>query len=206
MLNVEEQLFDRVHDAQFIFRQLLDAMSRPGKMNSIGSSSMKIGLSSGAEQVVASFALTLLDGEVSFFVNMANHLVIQEFIRKNTFSRLTEVEDADYLFLDGKINDEEIAHLIQKVKKGTLIQPDFSSTLFILVDGFSVEPAEDRLTLRGPGIEEKLICYVNGISSIWWEEREKANLEYPLGIDIILFTEAGEFLALPRTTIIKRGV
>lgn len=206
MLNVDEQVFDRVHDAQFIFRQLLDAMSRPGKMNNIGSSSMKIDLSSGREQVVASFALTLLDGEVSFFVNMDNHLAIEDYIRNNTFSRLTGAEDADYLFLDGKIKDEEIIHLIEKVKKGTLIQPDLSSTLFILVNGFSADFAGERLTLRGPGIEKQFVCYVNGISSVWWEEREKVNLEYPLGIDIILFTEAGEFLALPRTTIIKRGV
>ncbi len=205
MAKVYGQTFDRVHDTQFIFRKLLDAMASPGKINSIQSSSEKLDFLSNETRMVASFALTLLDGEVSFAIQLPEKMLIQEYVQNNTFSRLSDVHDTDYLFLDGKISDEEVMSFIQQVKKGTLIQPESSTTLFILVEALSNTPSNDQLRLSGPGIKEEIICTVKGISDKWWKEREKANVEYPLGIDIILFTKEGEILALPRTTKIERG-
>jgi alpha-D-ribose 1-methylphosphonate 5-triphosphate synthase subunit PhnH len=58
-------------------------------------------------------------------------------------------------------------------------------------------------TLTGPGIQDACTLSVQGLSKAWIVERAKLNAEYPLGIDMVLFTESGQLTALPRTTMMR---
>ncbi|MDF2670563.1 MAG: phnH [Paenibacillus sp.] len=204
MPNVKEQTFDLVHDTQFIYRQLLDVMFRPGQISSIQAASSRNADVSPLQAMIASFALTLLDGEVSFSVEMEDRSELESYIRKLTFSRVQTAAEADYIFADGKRKEDQVAGLFSKVNKGTLIRPEGGVTIFIAVDGLEAEGnAESCWTLTGPGIQESCTLCVQGLSKAWVEERAKANAEYPMGVDLVLFTESGYMTALPRTTIMK---
>ena len=57
--------------------------------------------------------------------------------------------------------------------------------------------------LTGPGIKKENYMQVK-IKGDWLGEREKKNIEYPLGIDMILLDEESNVMCLPRTTQIKK--
>jgi alpha-D-ribose 1-methylphosphonate 5-triphosphate synthase subunit PhnH len=217
MPNVKELTFDRVHDTQFIYRQLLDAMAKPGQISSIAAASDKLESSLTAMQaVITCFALTLLDGEVSFAIQMDNKKDLETHIRKQTFSHVEAASEADYVFASGNSGDDSIRALLSEVKTGTLIRPEGGATLFIYVEGLTGELDMDAgaeasakqttqgcWTLTGPGIQTTCTLAVQGLSKAWIEERAKVNAEYPVGVDIVLFTENGLITALPRTTTMR---
>ncbi len=206
MPNVKERPFDRVHDTQFIYRQLLDAMSRPGHISSIQAASVRAADISPLQAMIACYAFTLLDGEVSLSVEMEDRSNLEAYIRMLTFSRVQTSAEADYIFADGQRNVDEIVDLFAKVNKGTLIRPEGGATIFISVDALdAAEGAGSCWTLTGPGIKDSCTLCVQGLSKAWVEERAKVNAEYPMGVDIVLFTENGNMTALPRTTIMKEA-
>lgn len=59
--------------------------------------------------------------------------------------------------------------------------------------------------LTGPGVSPHTdtIVRVTGLSEQWLTTRQELVADYPAGIDCLLVTDAGTFLALPRTTMIE---
>lgn len=59
--------------------------------------------------------------------------------------------------------------------------------------------------LTGPGVapHADTIVRVAGLSEDWLTTRQELVDDYPAGIDCLLVTDAGTFLALPRTTMIE---
>lgn len=59
--------------------------------------------------------------------------------------------------------------------------------------------------LTGPGVapHADTIVRVTGLSEDWLTTRQELVGDYPAGIDCLLVTDAGTFLALPRTTMIE---
>ncbi|MFK7691549.1 phosphonate C-P lyase system protein PhnH [Paenibacillus sp. HJGM_3] len=205
MPNVKERPFDRVHDTQFIYRQLLEALARPGQIGSIAAASARVEAASPLLATATCFALTLLDGEVGFAVAMeAEKEALEAHIRRQTFSRIAALPEVDYVFASGGEAPERIEALLAQVKKGTLIRPEGGAILFVLVEGFeSFEPGQSPeacWTLSGPGIKDTCRLCVQGLSPVWMEQRALANAEYPMGVDLVLYTVSGELAALPRTT------
>ncbi|WP_373232396.1 phosphonate C-P lyase system protein PhnH [Cohnella sp.] len=207
MLNPSGAGFDRVHDTQHIYRILLHAMSRPGVICELGELVQRIDVPSGTSKAAAAIAYTLLDGEVSFASCMWEQVGWPEHIRRMTYSKLVEMSVADYVFVNGEEDAGSIEIMISKLKIGTLSSPEQSATLCIKVNSLRSEPdmneAGISLKLTGPGIEGSSICCVDGLSSAWIESRSGLVQEYPLGVDFVLFTESGEVLALPRTTVVE---
>lgn len=203
MPNVNEQTFERVHDTQFIYRQLLDAFARPGQISSIELISAKLMPLSPLQAMVTCFAMTLFDGEVSFSVDMKDQEELEAYVRQQTFSRIQPASDADYVIAKGSMGEDQIQALLSKLKKGTLLRPEDGATVFVHVDGLGSGTEESCWTLTGPGIQDACILCVQGLSKAWIEERAKLTAEYPLGIDMVLFTEGGLLTAIPRTTIIR---
>lgn len=195
--------FDAVHDTQHIYRALLEAMAFPGTVQDIGPVIQKLDDSLAFNRTAAGIALTLLDAEVSHAVQMAEATLLPDYIRRMTFSPAAPMNDADYVFADGDMDAEAIARIMESVKRGTHEAPDFSATLLLEVRGFVEEQDGRRLVLSGPGIAIETECRVSGLTTEWLMEREKANAEYPVGVDLILYTGEGHLVALPRTTNIK---
>jgi alpha-D-ribose 1-methylphosphonate 5-triphosphate synthase subunit PhnH len=206
--NLKELSFNRVHDTQAIYRVLLHAMSRPGLICELGNAVNGIDLPIGTSKAAAAIALTLLDGEVAFAVQMQGHEGWAETMQRLTYCKLVDVAAADYVFVDGI---EELSFINQVQSQfiiGTLSSPEKSATVFIrvnnLLDNNSLSQDQGcSLKLTGPGIQTEAICFVDGLSLAWIESRASLVEEYPLGVDLILYTENGKVIAIPRTTIVE---
>lgn len=206
MIAQNETLFDPVHDTQQLYRELLDAFAEPGKVKkaarlTAGEAELKPG-----SRMLAALALTLLDSEVRFAVDNDDAQQSSAFIRMHTFARAVLPAEADYLFADGRgALPDWTAH----VMLGTLLEPEHGATLFLQVD----ELAEDEgnghaahmqmLTLYGPGVPGERKMLAAGLAAEWLEQRRLWNAEYPLGADVVLYTESGKLAALPRTTKVR---
>ncbi|MBZ4665414.1 phosphonate C-P lyase system protein PhnH [Mahella sp.] len=195
MAKTDSLVFDPVFDAQWVYRQLLDAMARPGKICSV------------LKPPMTSIALTLLDNEVTFAIAGRGSADEERHIRWLTGSSPAPWDRADYIFAEGALEDKQIAEIMHMAKRGSLLRPDESATIILSVEelGKGKQPGGYILRISGPGVEHERFCAVKGLSSCWMRLREIVDAEYPMGIDMIITDEKGEIIALPRTTIIKAG-
>ena len=166
------------------FRQLLEAMSRPGTVQSLH------GIEDESNSLLAVLS-ALLDNEVSFCDNdklLSNddHLLLQ--------AKQDDAEEADYLLCEG---NQEPGF---EPRLGTLASPELSATIVLKVD--SITDGESLIELKGPGIKEQAQCNVKGLHPQWLIKRQEWVSAFPLGVDLILADES-RVMAIPRTSIIK---
>lgn len=192
---VRDPVFDVIFDSQGIFRSLLDAMANPGRIVTLP----KIGINHPATNRYPILVLmTLLDHEVSFCVMGGAQTQVTEYLKTNTGSKESRLEDSDFILVYGGIS----CGLIQRARVGTLEYPDESAT--VIYDAGSIgDGGEDvLLELSGPGIADKRRIGASGI-----EENEIGDVlamrDYPLGIDLILSDKAGKIACIPRSTIVE---
>ncbi|MFB5188995.1 phosphonate C-P lyase system protein PhnH [Alicyclobacillus fastidiosus] len=204
--------YDAVHDTQHVYRQLVDATARPGRIYSIVTVCERLFELGKRNAGLAACALALLDQEVCFSVvaKESSASILREFLRWETFSLSANSSDADYVFIDcGQISTVNVRELMGALNRGTLLDPHKSATAFLAVDVLAEttekvdEAASLCMRLRGPGIDGTRHIAVIGMDSEWMFAREMVNVEYPLGIDIFLVSEAGQIIGLPRTTIVE---
>ncbi|MBO7745873.1 phosphonate C-P lyase system protein PhnH [Paenibacillus sp. MWE-103] len=200
-----ETLFDPVHDTQLFYRELLDAFAEPGTVKTTRRLTAGAAELAPGSRLAAVIALTLLDSEVRFAVELEDKERLSAFIRMHTFARSAEPAGADYIFADGRTAPPAWA---DAVGVGTLAEPEHGATVFLLVDDLAeaaeseAAPAAEgiRLTLTGPGVPGERTLAVAGLRAEWLARRAVWNAEYPLGADAVLFTVSGKLAALPRTT------
>jgi len=202
-----DNAFSIVHDTQTIYRLLLNLTARPGEVGQIAASADRIGLLPGAGNTALALAFTFLDSEVGYFVDLEPVPELSGIIRLRTLSRPVAGDAADYIFADG---GKAPGYWASSVRRGTLSEPEMGATVLLLVDSLETELASERentvrLTLSGPGIKDECHLQVGGFDLGWLSIRENWNEEYPMGVDLILFTPDGKLAALPRTTQ-ARGV
>lgn len=202
MTKVKQSSFHNVHDTQAIYRALLDTMARPGKINNISQQCDRLEVPDSLPTILAGLAYTLLDREVTFSVVGEALTEAEQYLHWQTFSPIRSLDVSDYVFVLQTISPEEVEALMNSVKRGTLEDPHLSATIFVMVEALCEQETEGlTLDLKGPGINGVKTVTLQGLPDTWFKMREKVNEEYPLGVDIIFATEAGDLLALPRTTI-----
>ena len=181
---------DSVHDAQTTFRSLLEALANPGRQCQITSLvKAPVGLSSAC----AAACLTLLDLETQGWLQPTLEEDVKNWLLFHTGFRLTDKpQAADFAI----INHCQSMPSLSAFKQGTDEEPETSTTLLVQVENFE---SGHSVTLTGPGIKEMRSLTVKGLSSIFWEDLTKNVRNYPLGIDIFLFT-TNTVVGLPRTT------
>jgi alpha-D-ribose 1-methylphosphonate 5-triphosphate synthase subunit PhnH len=193
--------YDEVFDAQAHYRELLDAMARPGKINRL--KHVPLSPAGGLDLGSACIALTLLGPEIAFSVMGYEHAAAK-YIRNNTGAKESHPEAANFIFTTAGLS----TLAIRCAAAGNLLYPETSATLVIAVRKFSTdEDGELKLALSGPGIESETIVFVDGWDQSALESRAEKNAEYPLGVDLILVAAAAEcsepaVLCLPRTTTV----
>ena len=190
-----ETNYDEVLDAQEQFRLLLDCMARPGKINVLPD--MDILPPAGINKGGTLIALSLFNADVSFCSLADNSDEITAYLALNTGATVAEVNTADYIFLNGHQNPD----LIDGAKHGNLSYPDESATLIIDVDKIAVEPFLNsiKLLLKGPGIETETVVFVEGINPRLLEAVKELNLEFPLGIDLMITDQQNNLICIPRS-------
>lgn len=163
------------------YRALLEAMSRPGRVQPL------MGLGDGQQAVLAALA-TLLDGTVTCcdpdgLLQDADWPLLQ--------AAPTVAEQADFIVCDGR-------HITSfQPKLGVLPSPERSATLLLRVDSLGVGDRHWRLS--GPGVGGENECRLGGLHEDWPSLREDWVCGFPLGVDILLLDDC-QVMGLPRST------
>jgi alpha-D-ribose 1-methylphosphonate 5-triphosphate synthase subunit PhnH len=193
-----------VHAAQQVFRALLDAMARPGSIQTLPAPALA-GLQPPAPMGsgLCATLLTLLDADAT--LHLADSLaaeLVHGYLRFHTGVRPRAAAQADFVVARAA---EASAALWQQLQTGTDEAPQDSATLILDVPTLAntPRPGAPLLRLRGPGIRDSAQLAVAGLpadrAAAFWRARIAQEATFPLGIDLILV--AGERVAaLPRTT------
>lgn len=205
MADIQMEIFNDVFDSQYVFRNILDAMAKPAVVRDIGDISTKLFSVEGFTKTAAAIALTLLDEYAKFAVVYEHKESVERYIKWNTRAPIADIPHADYIFVGKSVNESEIMGIFEEVRKGNLVQPDDSATLIIEVDKIAEGQWDGALSIRlkGPGIERENICSIKGLSPLWLVKRNEAVSEFPMGVDMVIVSEDGRLMALPRTTKVE---
>lgn len=184
-------LTPRAAREQATFRQLLDAMARPGTIAQAGAH----GHASGANAYVVTVLEALLDHEVAFATAPGNP-ELEESVLRVTASHLAPLEAADFIVADGA--GAEAA--LRAAKEGDPEYPDRNATVVLLVDAIG---QGEEMVLEGPGINGTRAVRVAGFAPGIRALRDERNAELPLGIDLVLLARDGQLTCIPRYTRVR---
>lgn len=190
-----------VHAAQQAFRALLEAMSRPGRIQVLPEPVLAGIEPPGLARGMTALLLTLLDAETSLWIEPtlagADSL---DYLRFHTGVRtLADPGDAAFVVCPA---DRARPGTWLALSAGSDELPQSGATLLVEVPSLQLQgaaAASPRLRLEGPGIENTQALAAGGLDAAFWHARAALQGEYPRGIDLILC--CGDTLAaIPRTT------
>jgi alpha-D-ribose 1-methylphosphonate 5-triphosphate synthase subunit PhnH len=184
-----------VHDAQRCFRAIMDAMARPGSLQSLDPASLAP--PAPLTPVAAAVALTLLDYDTPVWLDipLARSEAAKSFIRFHTGAPIVaEPVEASFAL----ISDPAQLTGLGKFNQGSGEYPDRSATLILMGQTLS---GSGPVTLSGPGIESHATFSARPVSPAFWEQVKANNAQFPRGIDLV-FAGRSEIAALPRSTTV----
>lgn len=203
--------YDAVFDAQEHYRLLLDAMARPGTINVLPR--VPIAPPEGLTGAAALVGFALLNADVSFYVEgpatatRGDAATATRYLVVNTSARPVARTAADFVFAEGG----SPAALLTGMKTGTLPYPEEGATLVAGVKALATEAQglaqqmRDTLALRlqGPGIRGERRLFVSGLNAALLEALRECNMEFPLGIDLVLVDPDYRMVCIPRSSRIR---
>ena len=180
---------DPVAASQLVFRGLMDALSRPGRIVDLHAPPAFPGpLDAGS----AAITLALLDFETRLFLP-EGCAAAGSWLRFHTGCRLTRgPEDADFVLVPRGHDCPDLA----RIRQGTDEAPHLSAMLIVAVEALG---AGTRFRLTGPGIDGQTWLAIEGLSPGLVAQRHTLAQAFPRGIDLVL-TCGAHATALPRTT------
>ncbi|HEX7892327.1 MAG TPA: phosphonate C-P lyase system protein PhnH [Ramlibacter sp.] len=185
-------LGDPVHDAQQAFRVALEALSRPGRAQALGTPIA--GLPLGAAQ--AHLLLTLTDEDTRVWWQEPSP-ALQRWLRFHTGARfVADPAQAAFAVVTRPADLPEL----RRFRGGTAAEPEHSCTLLVEVPSLQGGLSMDA---HGPGIPGGVRLAVAGLPEGFWAEWQASHAGFPQGVDIF-FTCGAQVLGLPRTTRVGR--
>ena len=196
--------------AQQTFRSVLEAMARPGRVQTLGPSASAGVQAPGIGMGLCAVLLTLLDAECSLHIDaVLPSERLSPYLRFHTGVRLDADSAASDFVLMGAAHAE--AGVWTWLRRGSDEAPQRGATLIVEVPSLDVAAPPSlpsglqsglRLRLRGPGIETVQHLSVGGFGADFWRARIAAQADFPRGVDLLLC--CGERIAaLPRSTLIE---
>lgn len=176
-------------DAQRVFRQLLQAMARPGQIVPIDRLPEAPKPLSGA---AAALALTLFDLDTPIWLDEALRTAAGDYFAFHTGAPASaDIGEAAFVLVaDGRRLPD-----LSKVALGDPEYPERAATVIVQVERMRIEAGH---RLRGPGILGHVDVAVDGLAPEFWSAVRANQKRFPLGFDAVLV--AGDMvLALPRT-------
>lgn len=192
---------DPIHDAQGVFRAVLDALARPGQLRSVGSR-----LAHSDEASVAARATLLALADATTPVWLQTPLAeVASALRFHTGAPLLYGDAALATAQFALLTDPARCPALDRFAFGTSESPEHSATLIVDVPTLAVGHANDgglHLRLRGPGIATHTDVSVSGLDAAFWQARAALAPRFPAGLDLLI--AAGDtVLGLPRTTQVE---
>lgn len=185
-------LADPPHDAQRLFRAVLDAASHPGRIVRLPDAPAGPG---GISPATAAYLLTLVDRDTPLWLGPAFDLPeVRGFVRFHTGAPIV----ADRARATFAVLGHDDAPF-DGFALGTDAYPDRSATLVIEVPVLGAGPAR---TWRGPGIDGQTRVAVAGLSESFWRDWAVNHGLFPCGVDVV-FTAGSQLCALPRSIAVE---
>lgn len=183
---------DPVHDAQAAFRNVLDALARPGRRFSAGGAIPGLALGPAMSHLL----LALADDDTPVWWQK-NDTETPAWLRFHTgASQAATPSDAAFAVLE---SGEGLPSL-QNFSAGSIASPEHSATLLVEVPSLDTGPVVEW---RGPGIRDVQAVGIAGLPDDFWMQWQVNHAAFPQGVDIV-FTCADAAIGLPRTTRVRR--
>jgi alpha-D-ribose 1-methylphosphonate 5-triphosphate synthase subunit PhnH len=181
---------DQSHDAQRVFRAVLDAFSHPGRIVEIP---VPLEAPAPLNAAAAAFLLTLVDRETPLWLApQCSSDDVTGFVHFHTGAPIV-AERAAAVFAIASEAD------LAGFGIGTEAYPDRSATLVVQVPSLRGGPA---LTLRGPGIDGAASAAIDGLPASFVAAWAANHTLFPCGVDLV-FAAGSELLALPRSIAVE---
>ncbi len=187
-------LADPSHDAQRLFRAILDATSHPGRIMALPEAPTGPGMLSSA---AAAWLLTLADRDTPVWLDMPfDHAEVRDFLRFHTGApTVTAREAATFGILSAGSKDP-----FEGFALGSDTYPDRSASLIVEVPALR---GGAPTTWRGPGIDGSTTVAIDGLPPAFWSDWQANHALFPCGLDL-LFAAGREICALPRSIAVER--
>ena len=186
-------LADPSHDAQQLFRAILDATSHPGRIVSLPAAPAGPGTLSAA---ATAYLLTLADRDTPVWL-------AEPFDRPDVGNFLRFHAGAPIVTQRAQATFGIVAATtpvpFDDFNLGTDAYPDRSATLIVDVPGLT---GGTMRRWRGPGIDGHLDVAVAGLADAFWHDWAANHGLFPCGVDIV-FTAGIELCALPRSIAVE---
>ncbi len=184
---------DPVFDSQRTFRQILKAISYPGRVIPID---IDLEAPFPLYRPTAAICLTLLDQETPLWVDGVESSMLMEWLRFHSGCPIVHSS-----------SQASFGLIFQGFEKCPYDQfpvgeeefPERSATLMIQVSGFK---AGTGRSFRGPGIKAEERLEILGLSETFWKFWNRNQTLYPLGVDIF-FISPSAIVGLPRTIEVR---
>ncbi len=184
---------DPVHDAQRVFRRLLEAFAHPGRvvlLPPVLAPPAPLGPGT------AALALTLIDHGTPLWLDAAlDTPAVRTFLRFHCGAPIVEASDGAAFALVGAPDAVDL----KTFAVGEPESPERSTTVILQVPGFAYS---ERVRLTGPGIASHTSLRVDGISADFWRQWRRNAALYPCGVDVV-FAAPEAIAVLPRTVRVE---
>ena len=184
-------LTDPTLDSQRIFRSVLEAISRPGRIVDVAAA---IQPPAPLHPVTAAVCLTLFDFDTPLWLDdAAARPEVVEWLKFHCGMPLAaEPEVAGFAL----VADAGRMPPLRSFNAGTAEHPERSATVIVQVRAL-IGGTGRRLT--GPGIADEVHLDVAGVPESFWTWALDNHAQFPRGVDVLM--SAGQVIAaLPRTT------
>jgi alpha-D-ribose 1-methylphosphonate 5-triphosphate synthase subunit PhnH len=180
---------DSVTESQTVFRHLLEAMARPGTVQTVD---IDLEGPDTLDRAATAIALALVDFETPLYLAPALATDAAEtYLKFHCGTRITrDCMEAAFAILD------KAPETLSGFNSGTDEYPETGATLLIQVDTMK---AGGPLILSGPGIKDTTNIDLPEVPSAFWTARTAQQRYFPRGIDLV-FVSGGSMVAIPRTT------
>lgn len=187
---------DPVFQSQAVFRAVLDAFSRPGKVVEIPE---VVEAPAPLHLAAASIIATLADEGTPVHVDsaVARSAAAIDWIRFHTDAPIVASPDASAFAV---VVDPATMPPLTSFALGSAEYPDRSTTLIIQVETVS---RETGFQIEGPGVNGTTALFGDPLPTDFIEQMRQNRALYPLGVDIVLAAPQA-IVTLPRSVRIRK--
>lgn len=187
-------LADPVLDSQRVFRAVLEAMSHPGRVVSLGLEGAPL---PPLYPATLSICLALVDLETPLWLDAAGRTTaVSAHLRFHCGCPLVD-DPARARF--AVVAAPAAMPALDRFDPGTDEYPDRSAT--VIVQARTLAAGAGR-RLTGPGIVSDVLLDADGLPARFWEGLRANHDRFPRGVDVLL-TAGASLVALPRTTRVE---